>query len=156
MNNYIRTAGVLAVALCAVNAQAYKYSVVNYTADFHNVFVRFQDFLGTMAGEGFLGKVKGGGGTESKNFDLMSGRQLQCIMPQLRIDNASTTIFLVSQAQLNDMIMMKDSPKMLNDYMYNNKIKPATAFKCGDRTFFIFQGSAGTSIVVTLALPLDF
>jgi hypothetical protein len=150
MNTHIRTLGLLTLALCAVNAQAYKYSVINHTANAHDVFVRFQDVAGLFAGEGALGTVQGKGGTVSKNFGFNSGRLIQCIMPQLRIDKDSTAVFFVSKAQLDDMLMMKDSPKMLNDYMYNNKIKPATRFLCFDRTFVMLQGSAGTSIVVTL------
>jgi hypothetical protein len=149
MNTHIRVVGLLTIALCAMNAQAYKYSVANHTANEHEVFVKFQDVLGILAGEGALGTVKGGGGTASKNFDFKSGRLLQCIMPQLRIDKDSVPLFPVSQSQLNDMLMMKDNPKMLADYMANNKIRPAPTFLCFDRIFFIFPGKSGTYVVVT-------
>jgi hypothetical protein len=148
MNNYLRTAGVLAVALCAVNAQAYKYSVINYTGNEHEIFVRFQGFLGLGEGEGALGTVKGKGGTLSKNFDFSSAREGQCIMPQLRIDKSDVAMLSVTKSQLDDMLMMQNDPKMLNNYIRNNKIKPETRFLCGDRTFIIFQGTSSASYIV--------
>jgi hypothetical protein len=165
MNNYLRAAGVLAVALCAINAQAYKYSVINNTVNDHEVYVRFQDVAGIGAGEGSLGNklkvingkkveiVEGKGGTASKNFDLRSGRLIQCIMPQLRIDESDVAMLSVTKSQLDDMVMMQNDPKMLNAYIANNKIRPETGILCFDRLFVIFQGTSSASyIVVTLKL----
>jgi len=149
MNNSIRAAGVLAVALCAVTAQAYNYNVKNFTGGDHEVFVRFQGFFGAGEGEESLGMVKANGGTVSKYFG--GGRIWQCIKTDIRIDQTVTPIVQVNQPDLDAVLRMKDNPFGLRDFINYKESKRTvpTGLYCFDRDLYIFQGPNNTFIVVT-------
>lgn len=148
MNTHIRVVGLLTIALCALNVQAYSYTVKNYAAGDHEVFIRFQGFFGVGEDEVSLGIAKGNGGTVSRSF---GERPLQCVKVKMRIGDTKTDILEIPQDEINMLLTMKNNPYKMHQHMdwIRNKVKMNFGMYCLDRTFYIFQDLDNKFIVVT-------
>jgi hypothetical protein len=144
MNNYLRAAGVLAVALCAVNAQAYKFTVVNNTNEAHRISIRLQGFLGL--GEEIIplndSKPIKDGGVAEVSYPFGHARAGQCIK-EIRVDNQIAQLLKVTPNQLQQIKQYQDNIKQLDAYLaargiYEQRPQGLLDF-CGDLTFYVMQ-----------------
>lgn len=154
MNTHIKHIGLAAIALCAVNAQAYKFGVFNHTMQPHNI-----EIMLNLPGETWqnLGMAMPLNSVE-RDFNFPDPRFGACLK-DVHVDfkPESIKILAISKAEFEKVLGIRHTPKALGMLMNALDLPNVKnwnfTYLCKSNTFELIQ--TDKELILLLVLPSD-
>jgi len=143
MNTHIRTLGLLTLALCAVEAQAYIYKVINYASKRHSAQMRFgkQDWLDF----GFImpeQRPPMPTNAHTKAFTIEGDWRYGLCLGSFAVDNKETKIMGINDTMLDAMKENRLNVDTLTA-LYKAGVKINDLSTCRNIDIYLFDTSSG-------------